>query len=241
MLDNDLLFQNRNKDYGAFQIRKKYKITVIISLLCVLFFVGVLVIIPIVVNMKQQYNEDFLMKTNIAAVELMPLDDLDEPKREELKPLKSKELLLSISKPSPDSISRTDTANGDSRANKLAKSDNPGISDGDGGDDDVRLHGEALFSCGGDQTAFRNWFYQNFRYPDSLKAKKIDGKIVIQFIVDKRGLIDSVKIVNRVYPALDNEAKRIILSAPRWSPCVIDGRPVKQLYLFPIYILSRNR
>ncbi len=240
MINDEYLFKYRNKEYGAYKIRKLYKKTILFSLFISAFIIITIFVIPLFLSFKNQMKDDLVFKRTIIPAELNQFENIEQPKPQELKPIKSKTPEIIPIKSNIDESIKTDTAK-----NKL-------LSNASSDDsikkslvhkkkfEDQRLKEEAQFSCGGDMLKFRNWFYQNFRYPDSLKNKNIQGKLLIQFTIDTRGLVDSVNIVNGVYPSIDNLAKQTILNAPRWMPCIVNGRKVKQLYIFPIYILVRR-
>lgn len=239
MFNDDLLFKFRNKEYGAYKIRKLYKKTVLISLFISSITVIIIFLIPLIVSLNRQLKNEWVFKGQIVPAELIQLEYIKPPKQDEIKSLQSKAPEIKVLKVSGDSIVKTDSSK-NKQLSSLDKDSTLKATESKIKTDDARLKEEAVFSCGGDPVKFRNWFYQNFKFPDSLKSKKIEGKLLVQFTVDKRGLVDSVKIINSVYPAIDNAAKQTILSAPRWTPCVINGKQVKQICIFPIYILARK-
>lgn len=70
---DDLLFQNRNKNYGAYRLRKLYNKTLAISLLASIVIVLAIVLIPFLININKQYTEDFTIRSDIITADLMPL------------------------------------------------------------------------------------------------------------------------------------------------------------------------
>jgi TonB family protein len=230
---DDFLFEKRNKLYGAYKLRKLYKRTVILSLLLSIFIVLAIVMVPFLINLNRQFTENFIINKNIIAAELMPIDEA-RTLEEEQKSLPKKEAVPEIPKVEENEGAKKDSLNAianekDSILNKVASA----TSDGD--KDNAEL-GESLFSCGRDLNIFRKWFVDNYKYPENFKQKGEIGKIVLQFSINKFGVVDSVKIINGIDPALDGEALRVMKSSPRWKPCFYNGHPVRQQYLFPIYI-----
>ncbi len=67
----------------------------------------------------------------------------------------------------------------------------------------------------------------NTRYPEEAKNAGILGRVLIGFIVETNGSIDGVTVLRPVHPLLDAEAVRVISAMPRWSPGLVDGKPVK--------------
>lgn len=93
---DDLLFKNRNKEYGAYKLRKQYNKTLALSLFVSVIFVLLVVLVPFILNIKNQYNEDFVIRTNIVAAELMPIEQF---KADELKPQSKIEKPNLVNKP----------------------------------------------------------------------------------------------------------------------------------------------
>ena len=84
------------------------------------------------------------------------------------------------------------------------------------------------------QEGFREWIAQNLRYPEIAAENGISGKVYIQFAVNSKGEVVDAVIVRGVDPALDKEAVRVVMSAPRWEPGKQRGKPVKVQFTFPI-------
>jgi periplasmic protein TonB len=86
----------------------------------------------------------------------------------------------------------------------------------------------------GGEMALRNWISNNIRYPKIASDKGIHGKVYINFVVEKDGSISNVRIVQGVEPSLDKEALRVINSLPRWRAGLQGGEPVRVSYTVPI-------
>ena len=74
----------------------------------------------------------------------------------------------------------------------------------------------------------------NTRYPEEAKNAGILGRVLIGFIVETNGSIDGVTVLRPVHPLLDAEAVRVISAMPRWSPGLVDGKPVKTRVKLPV-------
>lgn len=75
---------------------------------------------------------------------------------------------------------------------------------------------------------------KNLIYPISATEKGIQGNVVVQFVVEKNGMVTNPTILKGVSPELDAEALRVISSMPRWIPGRQGGRPVRVKYVIPI-------
>ena len=74
----------------------------------------------------------------------------------------------------------------------------------------------------------------NIRYPAAAQANAIQGRVIVQFVVERDGSISDVKVTRSVDPSLDREAVRVVRSMPRWIPGKHEGQPVRVRYTLPI-------
>ena len=86
----------------------------------------------------------------------------------------------------------------------------------------------------GGNLGLQKWLVENLNYPIKAAEKKIEGRVVISFIVCKDGSIIEPKIVQSVHPLLDNEALRIVRIMPQWIPGKLNGVAVNVRYTTPL-------
>lgn len=86
---------------------------------------------------------------------------------------------------------------------------------------------------GGD-IEMRRFIADNIKYPEEAKAQKIQGKVFVQFVIDKNGDVVSPKIARGIDPILDKEAIRVIQSLPKWEPGTQRGEAVNVSFTVPI-------
>ena len=75
---------------------------------------------------------------------------------------------------------------------------------------------------------------KNVKYPAAAKDQKVEGTVIVEFIVDKKGRITEPKIKQSVSASLDAEALRVVSSMPRWIPGKEEGTIVNSFMNFPI-------
>lgn len=92
---------------------------------------------------------------------------------------------------------------------------------------------------GQDANAFTKWVYDHIEYPEIAKENGIQGRVTIQFTIDKDGSVKDVKVLRGVDSSLDKEAVRVIQKSPKWSPGKQRNKPVKVKYTFPIIFQLR--
>ena len=78
------------------------------------------------------------------------------------------------------------------------------------------------------------WLGKNINYPAEAKEKGTQGRVIIQFVVEKDGSITEAKVARGVDPLLDAEALRVINSSPKWKPGKQGGQPVRVKYTIPV-------
>jgi protein TonB len=87
---------------------------------------------------------------------------------------------------------------------------------------------------GGDINNFRVWVQQNLKYPDVAAENGIQGRVIINFVVEPSGKVTNVKVVRGVDPSLDKEAIRVVSSSPTWKPGSQRGKAVRVQFTIPI-------
>jgi protein TonB len=84
------------------------------------------------------------------------------------------------------------------------------------------------------EEGFREYVFQNTKYPPVAAENGVTGKVIVEFTIDKDGTVINVKILRGVDPSLDAEALRVIKASPKWTPGKQLGKPVKVKYQFPV-------
>ncbi len=92
---------------------------------------------------------------------------------------------------------------------------------------------------GGDANTFTKWVYGNIVYPELAIENGIQGRVTVQFTIDKDGSVKDVRVLRGVDSTLDKEAVRVISSSPKWTPGKQRGKAVKVKYTFPIIFQMR--
>lgn len=82
--------------------------------------------------------------------------------------------------------------------------------------------------------AMMEFMKNNLRYPEELRAKGTQGRVVVQFVVNKDGSFSDMEVIRKVDPLMDAEALRVINAMPRWKPGMQDGKPVAVKYTVPV-------
>ncbi len=78
------------------------------------------------------------------------------------------------------------------------------------------------------------WVRKRTNYPQEAIENKINGTVILTFVVEKDGSVIEVTVLKGVHPVLDNEALKVISESPKWSPGKQRGQPVRIRYIIPI-------
>ena len=87
---------------------------------------------------------------------------------------------------------------------------------------------------GGDQNDFTKWVFNNIVYPEIAKENGVQGRVILQFTVDKDGSVKNVKVLRGVDSSLDKEAVRVVSSSPKWEPGRQRDKPAQVTFVFPV-------
>lgn len=87
---------------------------------------------------------------------------------------------------------------------------------------------------GGGMPALMEYLSKNIKYPEAAMKKGIQGRGIVQFVVEKDGSITNVKILRSVDPELDKEAVRVVSAMPKWKPGTQRGEAVRVRFTVPV-------
>ena len=82
--------------------------------------------------------------------------------------------------------------------------------------------------------AFFEFIARNLQYPQEAIDRQIEGRVILQFVVDKQGKISDIQVLRGVTPELDQAAIDVMRTLPDWKPGMQDGKPVNVKYTMPI-------
>lgn len=86
----------------------------------------------------------------------------------------------------------------------------------------------------GEENALQNYIVKNISYPQESIENNEQGRVYLEFIIEKNGDISHVKIMRGVSPLLDLEAYRLIKKMPKWTPAECNGEVLRSVGKIPI-------
>ena len=248
---NDLIFEFRNKDYGAYQLRKRYFSALVTGIIIAVFLGCCAVIIPFVLNIP----DDRVLAGGARYIQVR-MDVLEPPDEEFYVPpalappppqsTRAKEIVKYVTPEVVDTIVALELTSVsideilDQPGDEIVEIDIGGIGFGDGllaGEGSGILTDEPFIIVevmpsfrGGDINRFREWVLKRTNYPQEAIDKKIQGRVFLTFIIEPDGAVSNVTVVKGVDPIIDNEAVKAIEGSPKWSPGLQRGQPVRVRY-----------
>jgi TonB family protein len=100
--------------------------------------------------------------------------------------------------------------------------------------DPVYVVVEQMAEFPGGTGGIREWISKNITYPEAAKAKGLEGKVYVSFVVNSKGKAVFPKVARGLSPELDAEALKLISQMPEWKPAFQNGIPVSISYTVPI-------
>lgn len=240
---NDLVFEGKNKQYGAYEIRTAYEGTVLKSMViaCSLVF--------ILCMFQNHGTKNIGSIVHNKTIDTISISNAPEKKKAEIKPPKnsssssSKGLTIIVST-NTDTFS-TDSASIAGIGNGKQGNDTTGILAGLGnGKDSVTLVVKTTFiksderdaTFEGGESAFYKWFEKKMIYPGSAIDNGSQGRVKIQFHVDVDGSLSNFTVVQdlKEAPELADEVIRVLKMSPKWTPASQNGIKVPAYRIIPI-------
>jgi len=249
---DELVFENRNKEYGAYQLRKINKKAVIAGFVVSSLFAVLVIVLPFILsfNSEKELSKNVLLYYPVQMESLEPPIDIivppSLPPPLPPPPLRSVIVVQETVRYTPpvvvDSILPVEEifATVDEILAQATTEDSVfdgiGTEDGiiygfSGGEDNAFFFVEVMPSFrGGDLNTFREWVQRRVIYPSAAVAARIQGTVFFTFIVEPDGSVSNVTIVKGVAEIIDNEVINAIEASPRWSPGLQRGQAIRMRF-----------
>ena len=248
----DIVFEGRNKLYGAYELRKSNNKTTMKSLIIGGVIFTFLVSIPVLVSLLPDGSEDTTLDQKITTVKLPPKEKPKEnipppppppPKVDQVKfvkPVVAKAEEVTEEPPKITEIKDkklgAETIKGDPDAELTVE---PVGNGKDVVEEDNSIYNTAGIEVKPDFPGGIEKFYKyvgkNHQVPEEEGLK---GKVFVSFVVEKDGSLTDIKVIRDIGYGTGKEAIRVLKSCPRWNPGEQNGKKVRVLYSLPINIQS---
>jgi len=243
---DDIVFEHRNQEYGAYELRKRYPKRGTIALAVSLFVLMVAVGVPLIASyMKQRDYNKYLEKQTTIEMEKVKVE-VDEvkpppppPPPPEVKEVKfrppvivdtlTKEETEIMTVEEAAEIGNTGPVDTTTQIVEIVEEVAPVV------DVPVEMYAiqEKPTFPGGD-AGLMEYIAKNVKYPPACQENGVEGTVYIRFVVTKTGSVGEVQVTRGADPLLDEEALRVIKTLPAWSPGKNNGNPVSVWFNIPI-------
>jgi len=254
----DLIFEGKNKEYGAYELRKtstKRHVRALIIVVSAVVFVAFLPLLIKSVMPAKVEDEDY---GKAIMAKLDPMEQVDEKhivKQPEAPPPPELKATIKFTPPvikkdeevrDEDEMKTqqelTDTKVAISVADVQGKTDGSGVDIADLKDNKVVVaekeqvftHVEQMPQFPGGDRAMMEFLQKNMKYPVIAAEQGIEGTVVLRFVVGKQGEVSDVTVLRSLDPSCDKEAIRVVKSMPKWIPGKQNGNPVLVYYTLPV-------
>ncbi|MBK7853372.1 MAG: energy transducer TonB [Bacteroidetes bacterium] len=245
----ELVFAERNKEYGAYVIRKKYQRRVLMALLYSVAGIVVIVGVPKLLEVlsKVKLSSKTAVTEVVTLAEPPPIDKTTPPPPPVIPPPPVQQTIKftppkvvkdeEAQEPPPtqeevkDIQVSTQTQEGSKDIVDLPP-ENPVVADPDEGKVFTVVEEMPTFP-GGEEKLFE-YLQRNIKYPPVARENGIQGRVYVTFVVDKDGKIKEAKVLRGIQGGCDEEALRVVRSMPDWKPGRQNGRNVQVQYNLPV-------
>ena len=267
LIDNswvELVFENKNKAYGAYQLRKETGKRNVKAMIIVFATIAAIIVAAWAkVAIENAMPKKVAIETD---VELSKLAQKKEAKVERKEPVKVEMEQKVVEKvkssvkftapeikkdedvkpedelKSQDDLAKTNTAIGsfDVKGNDEAEDEvlkaKEVIAEEKPKEEETKVFDvvEQMPQFPGGQQALFEYLSKNIKYPVIAEENGVQGRVIVTFVVERDGSITDVKVVKSVDPSLDKEAQRVVKAMPHWIPGKQNGSAVRVKYTVPV-------
>ena len=267
LIDNswvELVFENKNKAYGAYQLRKETGKRNVKAMIIVFATIAAIIVAAWAkVAIENAMPKKVAIETD---VELSKLAQKKEAKVERKEPVKVEMEQKVVEKvkssvkftapeikkdedvkpedelKSQDDLAKTNTAIGsfDVKGNDEAEGEvlkaKEVIAEEKPKEEETKVFDvvEQMPQFPGGQQALFEYLSKNIKYPVIAEENGVQGRVIVTFVVERAGSITDVKVVKSVDPSLDKEAQRVVKAMPHWIPGKQNGSAVRVKYTVPV-------
>ena len=134
----------------------------------------------------------------------------------------------------PEQLEQPPQQADDEEAKEEEKTDEEPPINLNGDDEEVLRIVEQLPEYPGGMVEFVKWLTATLKYPDDALRRRMQGKVMISFIVEKDGTLTGLKVIKSAGKIFDDEALRVARLMPQWKPGKADGKPCRSMIAIPI-------
>ena len=249
---DDIVFENRNKAYGAYFIRNIYARHVVIASFITVLVLGFVLAFPRIVEFfKQQDDTEEVALKSVKYTDLAPPPPIDKntpppPKLDVPPPVKTiikflppkvtdKEIVEEEEMPTIEEVKQNDVGAENIEGTGEVIFDEPVAEVLKESDEDVIFTVvEQSAEYPGGLAEMARFLQKNMKYPAIARRMNIEGSVFVSFVIDKEGIISDIQVIKGISAECDKEAARVIKLMPPWKPGKQNGKAVKCRFVLPV-------
>ncbi|WP_341903113.1 energy transducer TonB [Fluviicola taffensis] len=247
---NEIVFEDRNHEYGAYQIRTNYSRNLILVMAGVVLFIGTTFgIYKLIMNLPTEKPKEVPLDLTAFAVDApLEKEDIVEPLEPEVPPM---EKTIQFTPPEISDTEDSEVPPQDAVKDVKADTDTHEETDAFAKQTEVVVKKEEVVQkkeeiiydfvdepadFPGGRAALLKYLSENIRYPQVAQEMGIQGKCYLTFVVSENGYISNVKLKKGVTdcPECDAEAIRVVKGMPKWAPGKNNGKAVNSVFSLPV-------
>jgi periplasmic protein TonB len=249
---NEVVFEDRNHEYGAYQIRTNYSRNLILVMAGVILFIGTAFgVYKLIMNLPQEKPEEVPLDLTAFAMDAPLEEEIIEPLEPEIPPMEKTIQFLppvvtddDVKDPPPtqDDLDKTKAAatTNENETDPFSKVDPTPPKPKE---EPIKKEEPVIYDIvdenaepPGGMAALKKYLAENIQYPQTAVEMNLEGKCYLQFVVSENGYISNVKVKKGVpdCPECDKEAIRVLKGMPKWSPGKINGKAVNSTFSLPV-------
>lgn len=239
---DEIIFENRNKEYGAYVLRNKGRAATAWSTIGgSVIFTALTLILSFSVEKNAHADRKPVIIILQADTTITDRHDVKPPEPEKPKTdISQVKYIPPVIVDKVDSTDRTMVAvvNYDTLSNRPVNQVDILVADPDpivSIEPDPPVIVEEMPVFPGGQTALMKFINENIVYPGEALANEVEGRVFLRFVVAADGSVKRIQIIKGVDPLLDNEAIRVIGMLPKWKPGRNNGTPAAVWFSVPVY------
>ncbi|MEO5979566.1 MAG: energy transducer TonB [Chryseolinea sp.] len=248
----DIIFEDRNKDYGAYFLRKTYSKHVVLGWVITILVAGLLFASPYIIELIKgaQAKETTEVRT-IKYTDLAPpppIQNTPPPPQVNIPPpvktiikflppkVTDKEIVEEEEMPTIEEIKQNDVGAEDVVGTGEVVFDEPvaEVAKESNDDDMIFTVVEQQAEFPGGMEALVKFLQKNVKYPAIARRMNVEGSVFVSFVVDRAGAISDIAIVKGISAECDKEAARVVGLMPPWKPGKQNGKAVKSRFVLPV-------
>jgi periplasmic protein TonB len=245
---DEIIFENRNKSYGAFNIRKSYGSSAIVSLISGVILFSIPFILAFIFppqSIKAVNGPDVIVI--VKPLNLIDPGKVPEPAAKPV-PVIPKQIYVAP-KVVDDTTDLSTMLTNDVASQLITNGEVPISADSmtyvtpseevnDDPDPVISVEEPPVFPGG--EPALLKYIAENTKYPPEALENNIQGKVFVKFAVAPDGSVKRIEVMRSVNPLLDEEAKRVISTLPAWKPGRQNGKAVSVWFFVPVTFRINN-